>query len=410
MKKMNKIFTIFKHEFVTTITRKGFIIGAIIFPLIGLAALGIYQLVQAGGDESEPEISKIGYIDSPGNFQDYSGNYGLIELTLYEEPEEATQALIDGDIEEYFIIPEDYLETGLVIRYHTEKELEISGETYGAIRNFLQDNLLRDQTSQEIVDRVKNPLSVQSVRLDETGAPATDQGGFGAFVLPMIFGFLLISTIASSSGYLLQGLGEEKENRVMEILLSSVSTRQLLIGKVFGLGLAGLFQMVFWLLSALLIVQLGSTMVGGFFDTIQVPDNFILLGLVYYILGYFLFAVIMAGIGAIAATAKEGTQLSVIMILPAILPFYIGIIFLRDHPDHVIGTILTLFPVTAPMSIFVRMGLSEIAVWEIIVSVILLIIAIVGGLWLAAKSFRAFLLMYGKAPKMGEIMRILWKA
>ena len=240
--------------------------------------------------------------------------------------------------------------------------------------------------------------------------PAADQGGFGAFVLPMIFGFLLISTIASSSGYLLQGLGEEKENRVMEIPLSSVSTRQLLIGKVFGLGLAGLFQMVFWLLSALLIVQLGSSIVGGFFDTIQVPDNFILLGLVYYILGYFLFAVIMAGIGAIAATAKEGTQLSVIMILPAILPFYIGIIFLRDHPDHVIGTILTLFPVTAPMSIFVRMGLSEIAVWEIIVSVILLIIAIVGGLWLAAKSFRAFLLMYGKAPKMSEIMRILWKA
>jgi len=407
---MNKILTIFKHEFITTITRKGFIIGAVIFPLIGLAAIGIYQFAQSAGETDEPEISKIGYIDSPGSFQAYTGDYGLIELTPYEEPTEATEALIEGDIEEYFIIPEDYLETGLVIRFHTEKELEMSGETYRAIRNFLQENMLEGQASQEVVDRVKNPLNVQNIRLDETGTPAADQGGFGAFFLPMIFGFLLITTIASSSGYLLQGLGEEKENRVMEILLSSVSTRQLLIGKVFGLGTAGLVQMVFWLLSSLLIIRLGSSTVGGFFDTIQIPENFILLGIVYYILGYFLFAVIMAGLGAIAATAKEGTQLSVIMILPAILPFYVGIIFLRDHPDHVIGTILTLFPVTAPMSVFVRMGLSEIAVWEIVTSIILLLFGIVGGLWLAAKSFRAFLLMYGKAPKLGEIFRILWKA
>ncbi len=408
---MNKILTIFKHEFITTITRKGFIIGAIIFPLIGLAAIGIYQLAQSAGDSGdEAEISKIGYIDSPGSFQEYTGDYGLIELMPYAEPTDATEALLDGDIKEYFIIPSDYLETGLLIRFHTEKELEMSGDTYGAIRNFLEQNLLKGQTSQEVIDRVKNPLNVQNIRLDETGAPATDQGGFGAFVLPMIFGFLLISTIASSSGYLLQGLGEEKENRVMEILLSSVSTRQLLVGKVLGLGTAGLVQMVFWLLSSLLIVRLGSSTVGGFFETIQVPDNVILLGIVYYILGYFFFAVIMAGLGAIAATAKEGTQLSVILILPAILPFYIGIIFLRDHPDHVIGTILTLFPVTAPMSIFVRMGLSEISTWEIAVSIILLIAGIIGGLWLAAKAFRAFLLMYGKAPRLGEIFRILWRA
>ena len=276
--------------------------------------------------------------------------------------------------------------------------------------HFLQENLLEGQTSQEVVERVKNPLNVQNIRLDETGAPATDQGGFGAFFLPMIFGFLLISTIASSSGYLLQGLGEEKENRVMEILLSSVSTRQLLIGKVFGLGIAGLLQMVFWLLSAVLIVRLGSSTVGGFFDTIQIPENVILLGIVYYILGYFFFAVIMAGIGAIATTAKEGTQLSVILILPAILPFYVGIIFLRDNPDHVVGTILTLIPVTAPMSVFVRMGLAEISAWELAVSIILLIAGIIGGLWLAAKSIRAFLLMYGKAPRLGEIFRILWRA
>ena len=408
---MNKIFTIFKHEFVHTISRKGFIIGLLIFPLIGLAAMGIYQLAQSAGESTEDtDISKIGYIDYLGSFEDYTGDYGQIELEPYTEQTDATEDMLEGDIDEYFVIPPDYVQSGLIIRYHTEKELEISGDTSRAIRNFLQENLLEGQASQEIVERIKNPLSVQSIRLDETGNPATDQGGIGAFIVPMIFGFLLVITIASSSGYLLQGLGEEKENRVMEILLSSVSTRQLLVGKVLGLGTAGLMQMIFWLLSALLLVQLGSSTIGGFFDTIQVPDNAILLGIIYFILGYFFFAVIMAGIGAIAATAKEGTQLSVIIILPAILPFYVGIIFLRDHPDHVIGTIMTLFPVTAPMSVFVRIGLAEIAVWEIVVSIILLIAGIIGGLWLAAKAFRAFLLMYGKTPKIGEILRILWRA
>ena len=408
---MNKTLAIFKHEFIHTISRKGFIIGVIIFPLIGLAAIGIYQLAQAGGETPDDrDIPEIGYLDEIGNFSDYTSDYGRIELVPYTEPTDATEALLEGSIDEYFIIPYDYLESGLIIRYHTEKELEMSGDTSRAIRNFLQENLLKGQTSPEIVERIKNPLSVQSIRLDETGAPATDQGGIGAFIMPMIFGFLLVSTIGSSSGYLLQGLGEEKENRVMEILLSSVSTRQLLVGKVLGLGSAGLVQMVVWLLTAVLLIQLGSSTIGGFFDTIQIPDNAILLGIIYFILGYFFFAVIMAGLGAIAATAKEGTQLSVIIILPAILPFYVAIIFLRDHPDHIIGTIMTLFPVTAPMSVFVRIGLAEIAVWEIIVSIILLIVGIVGGLWLAAKAFRAFLLMYGKTPKMGEILRILWRA
>lgn len=408
---MNKVFTIFKHEFLQTLSRKGFIIGLVIFPLIGLAAIGIYSLAQSGGDSTEEtDIPKIGYIDYPGGFEDYAGDYGQIELTPYTEPAEATEDLLEGDIDEYFVIPEDYVQSGLIIRYHTEKELDISGDTSRAIRNFLQENLLKGQASYEIVERIKNPLFVESIRLDETGAPATDQGGIGAFIVPMIFGFLLVSTIASSSGYLLQGLGEEKENRVMEILLSSVSTSQLLVGKVLGLGTAGLVQMIFWLLSALLLVQLGSSTIGGFFDTIQVPENAILLGIIYYILGYFFFAVIMAGLGAIATTAKEGTQLSVIIILPAILPFYVAIIFLRDHPDHVVGTIMTLFPVTAPMSVFVRIGLAEIALWEILVSIILLIVGIVGGLWLAAKAFRAFLLMYGKTPKAGEILRMLWRA
>lgn len=407
---MSKTLLILKHEFVQTITRKGFIIMAILFPLIGFAAIGIFQLTQALDKPDETDIPRIGFIDEVGSFTDYSGEYGRIVLVPYDAVEQASADLITGDINEYFIIPENYMRDGFIIRYLTQKELEISGEKYGALRGFLQDNLLRGQASPEIVERVKYPLGIQNIRLDETGQVASDQGGFAAFVFPMIFGFLLVITIMSSSGYLLQGLGEEKENRVMEILLSSISPRQLLIGKVLGLGGAGLLQMIFWLISSLLIVRLASSTIGGFFSQIQIPDNVLVLGFTYYILGYLFFAVVMAGLGAVTSTAREGSQLSVIIILPAILPFYISFLFLRDNPDHVIGKILTLIPVTAPMSVFVRLGTSDIALWEYIASILILVLSIVGGLWLAAKIFRVFLLMYGKTPNLRDIIRLVRQA
>ncbi len=408
---MNKTLYILRHEFVQTISRKGFIIMAVLFPLIGLAAIGIFQLTQTlGTPEEQEEVTTVGVVDRSGLIDDYSGAYGLTKFAAYPAPEAANQALTDGDIEEYFVIPENYLETGLIARYLTERELEIPGDTFSAMRSFLLDNLLEGQADAQILERAKNPLGVQSVRLDESGQVAEDQGGFQAFVFPMVFGFLLIITIMSASGYLLQGLGEEKENRVMEILLSSVSPQQLLIGKVLGLGGAGLLQMVFWLVSSLFIVRLASSSIGGFFSEIQIPQNILVVGFVYYILGYLFFAVVMAGIGAVTSTAKEGSQLSVIVVLPAILPFYISFIFMQDNPNHVVNTILTLIPVTAPMSIFIRMGTGDIALWEYIASSALLLLGIVGGLWLAAKIFRVFLLMYGKTPGLKEMVRMLRQA
>ena len=99
--------------------------------------------------------------------------------------------------------------------------------------------------------------------------------------------------------------------------------------------------------------------------------------------------------------------MSVAFILPAILPFYIFILFLRDQPDHIVGTIMTLVPITAPMSVFLRMGLSEIPTWQLIVSIGLLAVSVVFGLVLAAKAFRVFVLMHGKTPRLREIVRYL---
>jgi len=409
---MNKTILILKHEFSQVIKTKTFIIMTLAFPVLALIAIGIFSFIQ--GMEKPPapgEVVTIGYVDEVGGFSGYTEQPGEPTVTLigYGTPEEATTALLAEDISQYFIIPSDYVDTGVITRYTLERELEPPGEIQWAIKSFLLSNLLRGQTSPEVTERAKTPMMLSSIRLDETGQVATDQGGFGAFVVPYLFSILLIMAIFTSSGFLLQGLGEEKENRVMEILLSSVSARQLLTGKVLGLGAAGLVQILIWLLSMLFLVRMASTTIGGVLSTLQIPDNFLVLGIVYFILGYLFFAVLMAGVGAVGATTRESQQLSMIFIFPAIIPIYV-FIFTQFNPNHIITQALTLIPFTAPITVMIRLAFADIPAWELIASIALLVIFIIGSLVLAAKVFRTFLLMYGKRPRLGEIIKSLREA
>ena len=406
---MNKTVLILKHEFGQTIKRKGFIIMTLAFPMLALIAIGIGSLIQ--GMEKPPapgEEVAIGYVDKVGGFTDYTSQT-RVTLVPYLTQEEATSALLAEDISEYFIISPDYMSTGVVTRYTLERELEPPDETRWAMKSFILSNLLVGQTSPEVTELAKAPLGLLTIRLDETGQVATDQGGFGAFIVPFLFSILLIMAVFSSSGYLLQGLSEEKENRIIEILLSSVSARQLLTGKVLGLGAAGLIQIIIWLVSIVFLSRMASTIIGGILSTLQIPDNLMVLGIVYFILGYLFSAVLMAGVGALGATTRESQQLSMIFIFPTIVPIYV-FMFTQFNPNPIVTQALTLIPFTAPITVMMRLGLTDIPAWELIVSIILLVASIIGSLVLSAKVFRTFLLMYGKRPRLGEIIRSLREA
>ena len=405
---MNKTLLVLQHEFRNTLRRRAFILLTLAFPLLGLLGIGIYQMVSST-DQPPAEIERIGYVDNVGIFGSYTEQY-LVELVPFENADQATDTMLDGDIEEYFVIPENYIESGAISRFTLEKEIEPPGNTVAAIRDFLQSNLLGGQVSHEVGDRVKSPLSLFNTVLDgETGQPSDEVGGISAFILTYVFALLLLMAIFTSSGYVLQGLGEEKENRIMEILLSSVSARQLITGKVLGLGAAGLTQMVIWLFSARLLVELLPQGISDVIGNLEIAPDFIILSLVYFVLGYLLFAILMAGIGSIGATARESQQLSVIVIIPAIIPIY-AIGFIVANPEHIISQILTYFPFTAPTTVIMRLGIGEIPIWQLAVSMVLLVITIYLSLVLAAKIFRTFLLMYGKTPKMGEIVKMLKQA
>jgi ABC-2 type transport system permease protein len=405
---MNKTLLVLQHEFRNTLKRRAFILLTLAFPLLGLLGIGIYQIVTST-EQPPAETIEIGYVDDVGTFNYYTEQY-LVDLLPYENTDQATEALLDGDIEEYFVIPSDYIESGVISRFTLETEIEPPGNTVASIRDFLQSNLLEGQVSQDIGDRVKSPLALSSTVLDsETGQPSDQAGGISAFILTYVFALLLLMAIFTSSGYVLQGLGEEKENRIMEILLSSVSARQLITGKVLGLGAAGLTQMVIWLLSARLLVELLPQGISDVIGSLEIAPDFIILSLIYFILGYLLFAILMAGIGSIGATARESQQLSVMVIMPAIIPIY-AIGFIVANPEHIVSQILTYFPFTAPTTVIMRLGIGEIPVWQLAISMAILLVTIYFSLILVAKIFRTFLLMYGKTPKMGEIVKMLRQA
>ncbi|HEX79464.1 MAG TPA: ABC transporter permease [Dehalococcoidia bacterium] len=405
---MNKTLIILKHEFSRTLSRRSFILMTLAFPLLALLAIVGYQATQGLWQPSAPETTTIGYVDQAGGFDDYTSQQDVI-LVLQPGEDEATEALLEGEISQYFVIPQDYLSTGLVYRYTLEREVEPPGKVKQVIRNFLIGNLLADETDSLVVERAQYPLSLNSITLDESGQIAEEQGGFAAFIVPYIFSFLLIMAIFTSSGFLMQGLGEEKENRIMEILLSSVSPRQLITGKVLGLGAAGLLQVIVWLISARFLAGMASSTIGGMLSSLQIPTDFLIISLVYFILGYFLFAIIMAGAGSIGASARESQQLSVIFTLMAVSPLWFAYL-ITSNPNHALVQFLTMFPFTAPVTVMLRMGLTDIPAWQLVVSIGLMIVTIVGLLWLVAKVFRTFLLMYGKTPRLGEIVRYLRQA
>ena len=397
---MNKTLLVLKHEFRKIVRSKTFIILTLALPLLVILGFGIYKGVQEWYHPGAPEEVKIGYVDEVGTFDEYT-NQGDVLFVLYQSEDAAKQALLDKGVKEYFIIPSDYLSTGLITRYTQAREAQPSEKTRGQISDFLISKLLSDEGSPEIIERAKPPAILASIRLDENGEIASGQDMVSSYVLPMVFVVIFMISIFFSSGTLFQSITEEKENRMIEILLSSVSTRQLLVGKILGLGASGLIQVAVWFITLEIFAEVASGTIPALSD-LSIPASVLAWAVVYFILGYLLFAALYSGIGSIVPSAKEGQGLSVIVVLPAILPYYFSY-FIISNPEGALSKALTFFPLTGPITAMIRIPINGIAPWEIALSIIILIGSVALTMWIAAKAFRVFLLMYGKRRALREI-------
>lgn len=401
---MNKTLLIFKHEFFSTIKRTGFIILTLALPVLALLGIGVFHII-SDITKAPAVIMRIGYVDEAGSFNQFTAQEKII-FVHFDTQKSATQTLIKKEITEYFIIPQNYISTGMIERFTMQREVTPPAATVNTIKNFISSNLLAEKVPANIITRVEAPLNIVTTMLTSTGAVASEQAGLVNLIIPGIFSLLLAFSLSFSSAYVLQGFGEEKENRLMEILLSSVSTKQLIFGKVLGIGAAGLIQVIVWVISIPFLLRLASSSIGGFISTMQIPVSFWFFGVLYFILGYLLFAVLSATIAAISPTVRDAQGLAAIFTLFAVAPFwfYSLILLFPNSPGWVIFSI---FPFSAPVLVMLRLGMTGVPAWQLIVSIAVLVFSIVGGLLVAARLLRTYILMYGKRPTLREIIRNL---
>jgi len=412
---VKRVLLVARHEFWTNCKRPGFIIMTLLVPLLGLIILGISLL--AGGrvtrfleEQFAPQPKRIAYVDHSGLFTpllpQYEGRF-----LRYADETQAIAALRDRREQTVVVIPANYLEQGKVMAYSIKSGLSSTITSDSTeLRSFLVDHLVAGRLDPAITARLRAPYTVAPVWLDENGRPSNE--GIAAvvlgFVIPYVFAILLVMTIFTSSGYLLQGIGVEKDSRVIEILISSLSSTQLMAGKILGLGALGLLQVLVWVLSGwgLLIGAMGVFALTG-----SLPINAwqVLLSIVYFVLGYLLFGTLMGATGALGTSMREGQQIAGIFSLGAAVPF-MAMNFIFANPNSPLAVVLSYIPLTSPVTMMLRIGLMQVPWQQLAFSIGLLAAAVALSLWAGAKIFRLGLLMYGKRASPREVLRALRQA
>jgi ABC-2 type transport system permease protein len=404
------LWVVAKRDYLRTVKRRGFIIGTLLLPLGVAAIVGVstflsvdqFEIGETPGSATPMLlVNQSALVIQPGQGLD-------AVISVVPEPE-ARARLDDGTASEYYIVPATYPQEPTVER--VDAPVNGLGGLGSATRRasqeqllaaVLQSSLLADAELPPGVEaRVIAPLNVEA--RTTTGEPVSGIAVAASFLVPFAITLLFVMSIFITSGYLLQSVTEEKENRVVEIVLSSVPPLPLMAGKILGLGAAGLTQVAIWLLTILLAIPLLSDRLGGLGD-IAISPGTLALDVVYFVLGYLSYGAIFAAVGAVAPSNREAQQYSGFFGFVAVIPLIFSGLFLTNT-DSVVVWILALFPLTAPATMLQVLSFAEEPnPLMIVLSLASLGVFVVLGTIACARIFRATLLLYGVRPGLRQIV------
>jgi ABC-2 type transport system permease protein len=406
---MKNTWIVLRTEFINTITRRSFLLTLILVPLIPALIMGIISLV--GGDQAADSIGSIfqapeltgqieGFVDQANIITELPEWVREDALLEYSTEENARNAIASGEIARYYVIDPDFIESGeinyVLAEYSTFSALESTGLIESVVRyNLVGADMQRFET-------YSNPVLIEWIDLtpDEVNRDVSNPL---AFYVPYGMTMLFYVLIFTSASLMMNSVAKEKENRIMEILISSVNPRQLLAGKIIGLGLVGLLQMIVWTGSTYFLLQLGGR-------TFELPQELLLRpevllwGVAFFVLGYLIYATIMAGVGAFVSNVKEATQATFYVILPIL----ISLIFVSpiiERPNGTLPVVLSLIPLTAPTTIMTRISSGAVPLWQILLSIGLMISMFIFLIRGVAGMFRAQLLLTGQKFNLRKYIR-----
>jgi len=379
---MKKTALIFHNEILTTISRVSFWVGALGIPLLGYALLGIGALLTNGHNtglaekvtsviRAPAQSLRIGLVDEPGLVRIPETPPPPYEIIPYASEAEARQALADGQIDAYAFIPADYLASGKARYVQKKFTLDENSNPYEYLNWLLLSGLLKDPREAQVV---LHPLGIrETISLSEAPQADIEENAWSYFV-PYILGLVFYMVTLGTSTTMLNSMEREKGNRVLETLMTSATPLQILTGKILALGTVGLFQAVLWFGSTFVLVTLGARTLPAFLGDIRLPPGLLWWSLLLFLLGFFFNTSIMSAAGALADSAREASQVSMIVILPAIVPIMFNTVII-DSPHSTLALALSFLPPTAPMTLVMRMAATIIPWWQPVLAALLLLLS-----------------------------------
>ena len=396
---MNKLWLVAKNTYQQRIRSSTFLMLTFGIPLIMVVAGAIPILT-----ELRAEIPTVGYVDQTGKLgevKEVEYEEEILSLKPYVDQEAGREALEAGEIGGLLILPGDYLEGGAPL-YRAEKEP--SEKLKGALEKAIRTGLLSGAPAWQ-VDRLEDPTNF-TYTAQTTGKRVSEGPAVIIRVaIPVFFAMVFVLAIFTGANQMGSVMVQEKDQRAMEMVITSIAPRELVAGKVLGMTLLSMTQVVVWVLGAGTAVFLffREDLIG---HALSIPWNALLWAGLLCIPGYFLFALVGAGLGVIAGDVTQARQLAGMLGFLGMGPLYfMGMIV--NAVDGPLAVGLTLFPFTAPTIGLFRMALTEVPVWQLMVSFLILVGSLLFSIWLVARVFRATMLLYGQKLKPAEIMQAI---
>jgi ABC-2 type transport system permease protein len=407
---MRKILSVIKREYIQIVRTKAFIIGTVLGPVM-MAAFIVVPVIMSTVSVDKQET--IGVIDlSQEVFSDLDKRldqkryrlddgfrrYVLNKIDLFpassidELKKELNAKVLNRELSAYILIPEDVLEieeTGTATKKE-DPEKEESRE---------REEGLNPQKISQFIKRV----SLTPIKVTKKGE---EKDTMGTFLISYFLAIILYAAIFIYGSIIMRGVIEEKSSRVVEVVLSSLRPFQLMLGKILGIGAVGLTQFSIWAIFGFAATRYSKSIipVGADFNMVSIPTYVFIYFVVFFILGFFLYATFWAAVGSLVNSEKEAQQfvmpISMFLILPMML-----LIFVIRSPDSTLSVFLSMFPLFAPILMMLRISVLLPSFFQIGGAIVLLMLTVILMSWLAAKIFRVGILMYGKPPKFAEILR-----
>ena len=396
---MRKLWLVIKHDYFKNVRQKGFLIALFSLPLfIGLSVgLGYFMQSQNESSDSIGYIDYSGVLETPLSLMSVSDRE-RVDIIQYSNIDEAEEMIKNDSLQAYFVIPRDYPQDKNIELYYYDEPGENAGRDF---YDFLQLNLMSDYPL-EIQKRVT--IGTNSiVRTPDGRREFADNNPSVNIFLPLIIGLGFVLLLLISSGYLMSGFMDEKSNRTIELIFTSLSPTQLIGSKLVTMVAIGLTMLITWIAVGIIAFILGA----NFLDlpwmkeiSINWRDIFTILAVA--LPSYMFAAALMLGISLLLGNNQEAESVGPLFFMVAFIPLYFIAPITREL-NGPIAVALSILPISSILTVGLRSIFIQIPLWQLILSVSLQLLLVAGAIWLAISTFRSGMLRTGSRIRWNEL-------